>query len=57
MESASTQSPEAVWGIQIHFALIPMILILLGTIIFWKWYDLTPEKAKINQEKVKEMDL
>jgi len=57
VESASTQSPEAVWGIQIHFALIPMILILLGTIIFWKWYDLTPEKAKINQEKVKEMDL
>lgn len=56
-EGAKTQTDLAIWGIQIHFALIPMILILLGTIIFWKWYDLTPEKVEINQEKVKEMGL
>lgn len=54
---ASTQSAEAIWGIHIHFGLIPMIFMLLGMIIFWKWYDLTPEKVKANQIKVKELGL
>jgi GPH family glycoside/pentoside/hexuronide:cation symporter len=56
-EGASTQSAEAIWGIHIHFGLIPMILMLLGMIIFWKWYDLTPEKVKANQIKVKDLGL
>lgn len=56
-EGASTQSAEAIWGIHIHFGLIPMILMLLGMIIFWKWYDLTPEKVKANQIKIKELGL
>jgi GPH family glycoside/pentoside/hexuronide:cation symporter len=54
---ASTQSAEAIWGIHIHFGLMPMIFMLLGMIIFWKWYDLTPEKVKANQIKVKELGL
>jgi len=57
VEGASTQSPEAVFGIHIHFALMPMIFMLIGCIIFWKWYDLTPEKAIANQNKVKELGL
>lgn len=56
-EGASTQSAEAIWGIHIHFGLIPMILMLLGMIVFWKWYDLIPEKVKANQKKVKELGL
>lgn len=56
-EGASTQSTEAIWGIHIHFGLIPMIFMLLGMIIFWKWYDLIPEKVKANQNKVKELGL
>jgi Na+/melibiose symporter-like transporter len=56
-EGSSTQSPEAIFGIHIHFALMPMIFMLIGCFIFWKWYDLTPDKAKINQDKVKELGL
>jgi len=54
---ASTQTPEAIFGIHIHFALMPMIFMFIGCIIFWKWYDLTPDKIKINQDKVKELGL
>lgn len=51
------QPPEAIIGIQIHFALIPAILMLIGTLIFWKWYKLTPDVVTANQEKVKELGL
>ncbi len=57
VEGATTQSDLAVWGIHIHLALIPMIFMLLGVLIFWKFYDLTPEKAKENQLKIKQMGL
>ena len=56
-EGASTQSPQAVFGIHLHFALLPMIYMFIGCIIFWKWYDLTPERVKENQQKMKELCL
>lgn len=56
-EGASTQSPQAVIGIHLHFALLPMIYMFIGCIIFWKFYDITPEKAKLNQEKLRELGL
>ena len=56
-EGASTQTPEAIFGIHIHFALMPMIFMFIACMIFWKWYDLTPDKVKINQDKVKELGL
>ena len=56
-EGASTQSPEAIWGIQLHFGIIPAIFLLIGVIIFWKWYPLTPDKLKIYQEKMRELGL
>lgn len=52
VEGASTQSAAAKWGIQIHFALLPMIFIIITAVIFIKFYDLTPEKVKINKEKL-----
>ncbi len=57
VEGAATQSAEAVWGIQMHFSLIPMIFMGIAMFIFWKWYKLTPEKVKINREKIKELGL
>lgn len=51
------QPPQAVIGIQIHFALIPAIVMLIGTIIFWKYYKLTPDVVTKNQQKVVEMGL
>ncbi len=56
-EGMSTQPAEAVWGVHLHFGLIPMIFMLIATIIFWKWYKLTPDKVKSNQEKIKELGL
>ena len=56
-EGASTQTPLAQFGIQIHLALVPAIFILIGAFIFWKFYKLTPEKIRENQVKLKEMGL
>jgi Na+/melibiose symporter-like transporter len=56
-EGAATQTSAAIWGISLHFGLIPMIFMLVATIIFWKWYNLTPEKVKMNQDKIKELGL
>ena len=57
VEGSDTQTPTATAGILLHFALIPMIYILIGTLIFWKWYPLTPEKVMSNHEKLKELKL
>jgi len=57
VEGSDTQTPQAVFGVQIHFALIPMIFMALATIVLWKFYTLTPEKVKTNKEKLDEMGL
>ncbi len=57
VEGAETQGSLAVWGIQMHFSLIPMIFMGISMLIFWKWYNLTPEKVKINREKLTELGL
>lgn len=57
-EALGTAQPEsAIWGIHFHQALIPAILVIIGALVFWKWYKLTPEKVRENQEKIKEMGL
>ena len=57
VEGAETQSAQAIIGIHIHFAVVPLFAMVIGMIIFWKWYDLTPEKVKENQERMKELCL
>ena len=41
----SVQPPEAILGIQIHFALIPSIAMFIGVTIFLLFYKLTPDKV------------
>jgi len=55
--ATKAQTSLATLGIHIHFGLIPMIFILLATIIFWKWYDLTPEKVEVNQQRIETLGL
>jgi GPH family glycoside/pentoside/hexuronide:cation symporter len=55
--NVQNQTPLAIWGIHIHFGLVPMIFILLATIILWRWYDLTPEKVEINKERIETLGL
>ncbi|MHA1804885.1 MAG: MFS transporter [Promethearchaeota archaeon] len=57
VEGADTQSPEAIFGIQLHFGFIPMFFILIATILFWKFYDLTPQKIEEQQIKLLQLKL
>ena len=57
VEGAPAQQPLAVRGIHVHLSLIPMMFIFIGCIVFWAFYNLTPEKIKANTEKLKEMGL
>jgi GPH family glycoside/pentoside/hexuronide:cation symporter len=57
-EALGVNQPEsAIWGIHLHQALIPAIFVIIGALVFWKWYKLTPEKVQENQEKIKEMGI
>ena len=56
-EGSETQSDLAIWGIHMHLALIPMIAILLGALVFWKWYDLKPDKISENQLRILQLKL
>ena len=51
------QSEAAIWGIHLHQALIPAVFVLIGALVFWAFYELTPDKVKENQEKIKELGL
>ena len=46
------QTPLALLGIKVHMSLIPGIALLIGAIVFWKWYDLTPEKTEQIKAKI-----
>lgn len=52
-ENQPTQTIKAQWGIRIHMSLVPMIFYLIGTLLIFFWYDLTPEKLKEIKEKLK----
>lgn len=53
----SEQSPLALFGIRLQASIIPSIILFIGLIIFWKYYDLTPEKTLKNKEILKKMEL
>ena len=52
-----TYSPTVRIGVHIHLAVVPMICILVGTFVFWRWYDLTPDRIAENQKKIIELNL
>ncbi|GAG87490.1 unnamed protein product, partial [marine sediment metagenome] len=54
VEGADIQSAEAIWGIQLTLGIIPMFFLLFGTLVFWKFYDLTPTKVLEIKAKLKE---
>ncbi len=43
------------WGIRFLLGVIPALLILTGTLIFWKFYPLTQEKVLLNKAKLLEL--
>ena len=46
-----------IFGIRVHTAIVPALLVLTMTIIFWRRFDLTPEKAAENRRKLEEMGI
>lgn len=57
VEGSDTQTAQAIEGIKIHFAVVPMAALLIGVLLFWKFYDITPEKVAINRKKLAELGL
>jgi len=55
--SLAEQPASAIFGVVMHSAIIPAIIVLITVLVFWKFYDLTPEKVAANKEKLKELDL
>jgi GPH family glycoside/pentoside/hexuronide:cation symporter len=56
-EPLAAQPGSAIWGVHVHFALLPAIFMLIASIIFWKFYDLTPDKVKLNEDRIIELNL
>ena len=54
---SSTQSSRAILGLIIQVAIIPMIIMTIGITLFWKFYDLTPERKEQIQAKLKDLNL
>ncbi len=44
------------FGVRINLAIVPMICILVGTFVFWRWYNLTPDIMAENQKKIIELN-
>ncbi len=53
----TAQTELAIWGIRMQFGLFTSICVLICGFIFWKWWDLKPDKVAEIQEKLKEMNL
>lgn len=49
VEGAAIQTPLAEWGIQVHLAVVPMIAMVVGLLIFYTFYDLTPQNIDEHQ--------
>ncbi|MFX1567399.1 MAG: MFS transporter [Promethearchaeota archaeon] len=44
-----------IWGIRLLLGVIPMLVLLAGTLVFWKFYPLTQEKVLENKAKLKKL--
>jgi GPH family glycoside/pentoside/hexuronide:cation symporter len=46
-----------IFGIRVHTAIVPALLVLAMTIVFWRRFDLTPEKTAANRKRLEEMGI
>ncbi len=57
VEGASVQPESAILGIRLHMGFIPAIIFLIGFIIFWKFYYITPKKSTEIKEQLIELGI
>jgi len=53
--SSGANVPLVLLGIRLLMGIIPMLVLLVGTLIFWKYYPLTQEKVLENKAKLLEL--
>lgn len=53
----SPRAPRAQFGIRLHTALIPAVLLVIGVAIFLRLNTLDAKKAEANQEAMKKLGL
>lgn len=56
-EASSSQTTEATFGVQLHTGIIPALFLLVGVLLFWYFYDITPEKAKKIKKELVELNI
>jgi GPH family glycoside/pentoside/hexuronide:cation symporter len=49
----ATQTPLAIWGIRVHAGLIPAIMMIVMSLIVYRWYDLTGERKAAMLKELK----
>ena len=52
---AQNQTELAKLGVRLHMSVIPAIILLICTLIFWKKYPLTPEKSLEIRKQIQEL--
>ena len=55
MAGTGTDMNLVIWGIRLLQGIIPSAILLVGILIFWKYYPLTQDKVKQNKAKLKEL--
>ncbi|MBY8999477.1 MAG: MFS transporter [Candidatus Heimdallarchaeota archaeon] len=55
--NATSQTDTALLGINIHMALIPAVLVIIGAIVFWGLNTLNKERVAEVKQQLKKMDL
>jgi GPH family glycoside/pentoside/hexuronide:cation symporter len=55
MARTGTNMNLVVWGIRFLQGVIPMGILLIGILIFWRYYPLTKDRVKQNKAKLKEL--
>lgn len=51
------QTPLAKWGLNFQMSFAPLIILIIGTIVFASLYNINDEQAKLNKEKLIEIGL
>ena len=57
VSNVEDQTPLALIGIRLHMSIIPALILLIGALIFWFFYDLTPKKTEEIHLKIEKLNI
>ena len=53
----ANQTPRAKWGLNFQMSWAPLIVLVVGMIVFALLYNISDEQARLNKEKLIDMGL